>query len=109
MLFVVRVAILDNQVRRKKIHMSSQEPPFEQPREEPPSEQQPGEERWRHHDPGERSRSEFAASQTPPPGYPAPPQGYYLGPTVAPRRGRGCWLCSLIAFIIILFLCAGLA
>jgi len=104
---MVILANLQCLLHEEKIHMSSQEPPFEQPREEPPSEQQPGEERGRHHDPRERSRSEFAASQTPPPGYPAPPQGYYLGPTVAPRRG--CWLSSLIAFIIILFLCAGLA
>ena len=108
--------------------MSSQEPPFEQPGEEPPPEQQPGEERGIPHDPRERPRSEFAAPQTPPPGYPPqgyppppqggyappqgyppPPQGYYAGPVVAPRRRRGPWLGCLIAFIIILFLCAGAA
>jgi Putative adhesin len=100
--------------------MSSQEPPFEQPREEPPPEQQPGEERGIHYDPRERPPSEFAAPQTPPPGYPPqgypappqgypPPQGYYAGPTVAPSRRRGPWFGCLIAVIIILFLCAGVA
>ncbi|MGZ3629540.1 MAG: DUF4097 family beta strand repeat-containing protein [Ktedonobacteraceae bacterium] len=39
-------------------------------------------------------------------GYP-PQQGYYPGPVVAPRRSRGPWLGCLIAFIIILVLCAG--
>jgi hypothetical protein len=39
-------------------------------------------------------------------GYP-PQQGYYPGPGVAPRRRRGPWLGYLIAFIIILVLCAG--
>src|SRR6266568_3859165 len=86
--------------------MSSQEPPSEQPKEEPPSEQQPGEERGIHDDLRERPQSEFAAPQTPPPGYPQ--QGYYAGPVVAPRRRRSPWLGCLIAFIIILLLCSGL-
>src|SRR6266566_3216544 len=114
-----------------------EEPPSEQPKEEPPSEQQPGEERGIHDDLRERPQSEFAAPQTPPPGYPpqgyppppqgyvapqgyppqqgyAPPQGYppqqgyYAGPVVAPRRRRSPWLGCLIAFIIILLLCSGL-
>jgi hypothetical protein len=106
--------------------MSSQEPPFEQPGEEPPPEQQPGEERGIPRDPRERPGSEFAAPQTPPPVYPPqgypppppgyvppqgypPPPGYYAGPVVAPRRRRGPWLGCLIAFIIILFLCAAAA
>jgi hypothetical protein len=82
MLFVARVTVLDNQVLRKEIDMSSQEPP-----------------------------SEFAAPQTPPPGYPPqgypapqgypPPQGYYAGPTVAPRRRRGPWFGCLITVIIL--------
>jgi hypothetical protein len=87
--------------------MNSQELPFEQPGGEPPSEQQSGEERGIRHDPGEWPRSEFAAPQTPTPGY--PPQGYYAEPVVAPRRRRGPWLGCLIAFIIIPFLCAGAA
>jgi hypothetical protein len=107
MLFVARVTVLDNQVLRKEIHMSSQEPPFEQPGEEPHHEQQPGEERRIDHDPREQPQSDFAAPQTPPPGY--PPQGYYAGPAVAPRRRRSPWLGCLIALIIILFLCAGSA
>jgi putative adhesin len=117
--------------------MSSQEPPFEQPGEEPPPEEQPGDEREVHEVPRERPQSEFAAPQTPPPGYPppgyappqgypppgyippqgyppppqgyAPPPGYYAGPAYAgPRRRRGPWFGCLIALIIILFLCAGL-
>lgn len=44
----------------------------------------------------------------PPPGY-APQQGYYAGPAAPPRRRRGFWFGCLIALIIILLLCAGLA
>jgi Putative adhesin len=64
--------------------MSSQEPPFEQPGEQPPPEQQPSEERAINPDPREQPRSDFAAPQAPPPGYPPqryppPQQGYPQG------------------------------
>jgi Putative adhesin len=80
--------------------MSSQEPPFEQPGEEPPPEQQPGYPPQGYPPPPQ--------GYAPPQGYPPPP-GYYAGPAVAPRRRRGPWLGCLIAFIIILFLCAAAA
>jgi len=113
--------------------------PEEQPKEEAPSEEQPGEEPEIHEAPREQPQPEFVAPQTPPPGYPppqgyappqgypgpqeyrqpppgypppqgyAPPQGYYAGQVVAPRRRTSLWLGCLIAFIVVLFLCAGLA
>ena len=105
--------------------MSNQEPPLEPPGEEPPPEQQAAEERGVNPDPREQPRSDFAAPQMPPPGYPPsqgypppqqgyvppqvyPQQGYYAGSAVAPRRRRSPWLGCLIVFIIILFLCSGL-
>src|SRR6266516_4243756 len=115
------------------------EPLSEQPKEEPPPEEQPGEEPEVHEVSPEQPRPESVAPQTPPPGYPPqgyppppqgypgpqeyrpppqgypapqgypPPQGYYAGPAVATRRRRSPWFGCLIAFLIVLFLCAGLA